>query len=123
MRDAFLAPGLPLNPSMGFHVGLWELSLSAAIGAGAAWFLDWPPALSAALGVLLVPLVAATVVGLLSGRRPHRVELPPRGLCRCGHPMSMHCHADCSGPCAVPDCRCAGEASIDPASVGAHSAS
>jgi len=36
-------------------------------------------------------------------------SLPVRGLCQCGHPMSMHCHADCSGPCAEPDCDCVGQ--------------
>jgi hypothetical protein len=36
---------------------------------------------------------------------------PTRGVCRCGHVMSMHCHADCSGPCAEPGCQCAGAGS------------
>ena len=34
---------------------------------------------------------------------------PVRGLCRCGHRMSMHCHADTSGPCAEPGCDCVGQ--------------
>ena len=90
---------------MTFQVGPWELSISAAIGAGTAWLLEWPPVVSAALGVILVPLVAGVFIGLTSGPR---ADIPPRGLCRCGHPMSMHCHADGSGPCAVAECGCAG---------------
>jgi hypothetical protein len=42
-----------------------------------------------------------------SGERPS--ALPVRGLCPCGHPMSMHCHGDCSGPCAETDCDCVGQ--------------
>jgi len=42
-------------------------------------------------------------------RDEQRASPPVRGLCRCGHPMSMHCHVDGSGPCAAPDCRCPGQ--------------
>jgi hypothetical protein len=94
---------------MPLRIGRWEVGISVALGAGAAWLLDLSPAVSAALGVLLVPLVSVADVGSLSTRgAPRRAEGPPRGLCHCGHLMSMHCLGDCSGPCAVSDCRCAG---------------
>jgi hypothetical protein len=94
---------------MGIRIGLRDVCIAAVIGAGAASLLDAPPVLSATLGVLLVPLVAAAAGGVLTSRPPARsAESTPRGVCDCGHPMSMHCHGDCSGPCAAPDCRCAG---------------
>ena len=86
-----------------------DVGFSIAIGAGAAWLLDWPPVVSAVLGAVLVPVVAAGAGGALSGLQAARgAEPPPRGVCDCGHPMSMHCHDDGSGPCATPDCRCPG---------------
>jgi hypothetical protein len=91
---------------MSFRVGRWQVAIAAAIGAGAAWLLELPPALSAAIGVLLVPAVAAAEVGARLHQPP--IDRPSRGLCACGHVMSMHCGSDSSGPCAVDDCRCAG---------------
>jgi hypothetical protein len=94
---------------MSIQVGLRDVCIAAAIGAGAAALLDAPPAMSATLGVLLVPLVAVAAGGQRSSRDTARgLEQAPRGVCDCGHPMSMHCHSDCSGPCAATDCRCAG---------------
>ncbi|HSL51729.1 MAG TPA: hypothetical protein VK878_21895 [Candidatus Deferrimicrobiaceae bacterium] len=94
---------------MSVKVGRWGVSIAATLGAGAAWLLEWPPAVSAALGALLVPLVAAAAGGVFSDRRTSPgAEPPPRGLCDCGHPMSMHCGSDGFGPCAVADCHCAG---------------
>jgi len=48
---------------------------------------------------------------LSAGERHTEVPSPPpiRGLCPCGHLMSMHCHADGSGPCATPECQCPGQ--------------
>jgi len=48
---------------------------------------------------------------LPSSEQPDEAPAPPpmRGLCPCGHLMSMHCHADGSGPCATPDCQCPGQ--------------
>ena len=86
--------------------------LSAAIAIAAVSLLDCAPSVGAALGVMLVPFVALAT----SHRIPEREDAdrdawqPARGVCRCGHVMSMHCHADCSGPCAVPSCPCEGRA-------------
>ena len=85
------------------------MGIAAAVGAGAAWLLELPPAMSAALGVLLVPAVALTDSGARPAHRAARdPESPARGLCECGHVMSMHCGSDSAGPCAVAACRCAG---------------
>jgi hypothetical protein len=98
---------------MSFHVGRWQVAMAAAIGAGTAWLLELPPALSAAVGVLLVPAVAAADIGTPSHRpAPLEVGPPSRGLCACGHVMSMHCGSDSSGPCAVADCRCGGHGTV-----------
>jgi hypothetical protein len=108
-QEPRLASALPILRSMSYHVGRWQVVAAAAIGAGTAWLLELPPALSAAIGVLLVPAVAAADVGGRSHRpRPVDAGAPARGLCACGHVMSMHCGSDSSGPCAVADCRCAG---------------
>jgi hypothetical protein len=98
-----------------FYVGVRELILSAAIAIAAVSLLDCAPPVGAALGVMLVPFVA-----LVTSQRMHRTPeredadrdawQPARGVCQCGHVMSMHCHADCSGPCAVPNCPCEGRA-------------
>jgi len=94
---------------MKLEIGLRELVLSTAISVGAAWLLGWPPPLGAALGVLVVPFVALATVFLPSEPEGTTESWEPtRGVCRCGHVMSMHCHADCSGPCAVPNCPCEG---------------
>jgi hypothetical protein len=94
---------------MAIRIGPRDVCIAAVIGAGAASLLDAPPVLSATLGVLLVPLVAVAAGGVLSSLPIARgAESTPRGVCDCGHPMSMHCHSDCSGPCAAADCRCAG---------------
>jgi hypothetical protein len=94
---------------MAIRIGVRDMCIAAAIGASAASLLDAPPVLSATLGVLLVPLVAVAAGGLLSSLATARgAEPTPRGVCDCGHPMSMHCHGDCSGPCAAADCRCTG---------------
>jgi len=94
---------------MSVQIGRWGVGIAAAVGAGAAWLLDWSPAASAVFGTLLVPLVAVTGGALFSSRKKSSdSELPPRGLCECRHLMSMHCGSDGSGPCAVVDCRCAG---------------
>ena len=93
---------------MSVQIGRWGVSIAAAIGAGGAWLLESPPAASAALGALLVPLVAVAAGGVFSGRSSPGAQSPRRGLCDCGHPMSMHCGSDGSGPCAEADCRCAG---------------
>jgi hypothetical protein len=38
------------------------------------------------------------------GSRPVRsAKSPLRGVCDCGHVMSMHCASDGSGPCAATD--------------------
>jgi hypothetical protein len=92
---------------MAMRIGPRDVCIAAVIGAGAASLLDAPPVLSATLGVLLVPLVAVAAGGVLSSL-PRGTESTPRGVCDCGHPMSMHCGGDCSGPCAAADCRCAG---------------
>ena len=66
----------------------------------------------AALGAMIVPLVA--LASSPHPPEPHedaeRDAQPARGVCQCGHVMSMHCHADCSGPCAVQNCPCEGRA-------------
>ena len=86
--------------------------LSAAIAIAAVSLLDCSASVGTALGVMLVPFVALAT----SPRMPEREDAdrdawqPARGVCRCGHVMSMHCHADCSGPCAVPSCPCEGSA-------------
>ena len=94
---------------MSVQIGRWAVGIAAAIGAGAAWFLEWSPAASAAVGAVLVPIVAIAG-GTVFSSRPTSLdaEQPPRGPCECGHLMSMHCGVDASGPCAVDDCRCAG---------------
>ena len=95
---------------MRFYVGVLELILSAAIAIAAVSLLDCSPSVGTALGVMLVPFVALAT----SPRMPEREDAdrdawqPARGVCRCGHVMSMHCHADCSGPCAVTNCPCEG---------------
>jgi len=79
------------------------VSIAAAIGAAAAWFLEWPSATSAAVGAVLVPLVAVATGVVSSGRRiSPGTQPPPRGVCECGTSMSMHCASDGSGPCAPP---------------------
>lgn len=104
-----LASGLPSDEYMSVQVGRWGVVIAAAIGGGAAWLLEWPPAASAAFGALLVPLVGAGAGAVLSKRHAsHVVHAPPRGLCECGHVMSMHCASDGSGPCAAANCPCAG---------------
>jgi hypothetical protein len=96
---------------MRVRIGRWEIGIAAALGAAAAWLLEWPPVVSAAAGVILVPLVAVAGGGVrLSPRHSAPLPSPPRGLCDCGHPMSMHCGSDSSGPCATAECRCAGSA-------------
>jgi hypothetical protein len=106
---ARLASGLPRLKLMNVQIGRWGVLGAAAIGAVAAWFLEWPPAASAAVGALLVPLVARTSGVVFSGRQaPSAAPSPPRGVCECGHVMSMHCASDGSGPCAAADCSCAG---------------
>jgi hypothetical protein len=106
---ARLASGLPPLKLMNVQIGRWGVLGAAAIGAVAAWFLEWPPAASAAVGALLVPLVARTSGVVFSGRQaPSAAPSPPRGVCECGHVMSMHCASDGSGPCAAADCSCAG---------------
>jgi hypothetical protein len=101
---------------MSVKVGWWGVGSAASIGAGAAWLLEWPPAASAAVGALLVPLVALAAAGVLPSRRTAPgAEAPPRGLCECGHPMSLHCGSDGAGPCAGADCRCAGREQAVPA--------
>lgn len=98
---------------MNLKIGQWGVVSAAAIGAGAAWLLDWPPAASAAVGALLVPLVAV-VAGVVSSGRPTGpgAQSPPRGVCECGHVMSMHCASDGSGPCAAADCHCDGRGRV-----------
>lgn len=95
-----------------FYIGVRELLLTAAIALAAVAALDCSPPVGTALGVVLIPFVALVTSSLVPQRDPTpREPAPPprtRGLCACGHVMSMHCHADCSGPCAVPDCRCEG---------------
>jgi len=104
-----LASGLPSDDSMSVQVGRWGVGIAAAIGGGAAWLLEWPPAASAAFGALLVPLVAAVAGAIFSQRQASPVmQAPPRGVCECGHVMSMHCASDGSGPCAAAACPCAG---------------
>jgi hypothetical protein len=104
-----LASGLPLYGPMNVKIGAWAVSIAAAIGAGAAWFLEWPSTTSAAVGAVLVPLVAVATGVVSSGRRISRgTQPPPRGVCECGHVMSMHCASDGSGPCAAAGCPCAG---------------
>jgi hypothetical protein len=94
---------------MSVQVGRWGVSIAVAIGAAVAWLLDWPPAASAALGALLVPLVAVAGGGEGSDRETSaRAQPPRRGLCECGHPMSMHCGSDGAGACAASECRCTG---------------
>lgn len=104
-----LASSLPSDDSMSVQVGRWGVGIAAAIGGGAAWLLEWPPAASAAFGALLVPLVAAVAGAIFSQRQASPVmQAPPRGVCECGHVMSMHCASDGSGPCAAAACPCAG---------------
>ena len=106
---ARLASGLPPLKLMNVQIGRWGVLGATAIGAVAAWFLEWPPAASAAVGALLVPLVARTSGVVFSGRQaPPAALSTPRGVCECGHVMSMHCASDGSGPCAAADCSCAG---------------
>ena len=95
---------------MRFEVGARELILTAAIALAAVSVLDCSPPVGTALGVVLIPFVALMTSGRASRRDlALRESAPPvRGVCRCGHVMSMHCHPDCSGPCAVPGCRCEG---------------
>jgi hypothetical protein len=99
-----------LDVAVRFYVGVPELILSVAIAIAAVSLLDCAPSVGAALGVMLVPFVALAT----SHRMPEREDAdrdarqPARGVCRCGHVMSMHCHADCSGPCAVLNCPCEG---------------
>ena len=108
-RATRLASGLPLHGPMNVKIGAWGVSIAAAIGAAAAWFLEWPSATSAAVGAVLVPLVAVATGVVSSGRRiSPGTQPPPRGVCECGHVMSMHCASDGSGPCAAADCPCAG---------------
>ena len=102
---------------MRFYVGVPELILSVAIAIAAVSLLDCAPSVGAALGVMLIPFVALATSHLMPKRlMPEREDAdvdtwqPARGVCRCGHVMSMHCHADCSGPCAVPHCPCEGSA-------------
>jgi len=109
MPAAGLASRLPPLNSMNVQTGRWGVISAATIGAVAAWLLEWPPAASAAVGALLVPLVALTSSVVFSGRRASAVaQSPPRGVCECGHVMSMHCAGDGSGPCAAADCACTG---------------
>jgi hypothetical protein len=104
-----LASSLPSDEFMSVQVGWWGVGIAAAIGGGAAWFLEWPPAASAAFGALLVPLVAVVAGAALAQRQASpAMQPPPRGVCECGHVMSMHCASDGSGPCAAADCHCAG---------------
>ena len=94
---------------MNVKVGRWGVSVAAVIGAGAAWLLEWPPAASAAVGAVLVPVVALASGVVSSGHQNSpRAPSPPRGVCECGHVMSMHCSSDGSGPCAATDCPCLG---------------
>ena len=94
---------------MNVQTGRWGVISAATIGAVAAWLLEWPPAASAVVGALLVPLLALTSGVVFSGRRASAdAQSPPRGVCECGHVMSMHCAGDGSGPCAAADCPCTG---------------
>ena len=109
LRIRSLASALPVHEGMTFRVGIRELLLSGAISVVLMALLDWPAALGAAVGVAAVPLVAlATLAWVTTPADAARSAGPVRGLCPCGHQMSMHCHADCSGPCAVPGCECPG---------------
>ena len=99
---------------MNVKIGTWGVLIAAVIGAGAAWLLEWPAATSAAVGAALVPLVAVAAGVVSSGRRiSPGAQPPPRGVCECGHVMSMHCVLDGSGPCAAADCTCAGRNSVE----------
>ena len=93
---------------MNFRIGLLELMVAATVSAGLVWLLEWQQPAGAALGVIVVPLVALAT-SLRVSAREDRLWQPVRGLCDCGHQMSMHCHGDCSGPCAVPNCSCLGQ--------------
>ena len=96
---------MPVDVAVRFYVGVPELILSVAIAIAAVSLLDCAPSVGAALGVMLVPFVNLAT----THRMPERdAWQPARGVCRCGHVMSMHCHADCSGPCAVTNCPCEG---------------
>jgi hypothetical protein len=86
---------------------------AAAIGAVAAWILEWSPAASAAVGALLVPLMTPISGAVFSAHRTSSVATL-RGVCECGHVMSMHCASDGSGPCAAAGCPCAGRDPIAP---------
>ena len=98
---------------MRFYVGALELLLSAALAIAAVTVLDLASPVGAALGVMLVPFLALATSHVVVEREegePAAAD-PAPGVCQCGHVMSMHCHADCSGPCAVPECLCEGKAS------------
>ncbi len=103
-----LVPPIAALLNQPFYVDLFRRVLIFAIAAVS--LLDCSPPVSSALGVMLVPFVALAT----SHRMPERKDAdrpaaqPVRGVCPCGHVMSMHCHADCSGPCAVPSCSCEG---------------
>ena len=107
-----MAPRLPLDVAVRFYVGVPELILSVALAIAVVSLLDCAPSVGAALGVMLVPFVALATSHLMPEREDADGDVwqPARGVCRCGHVMSMHCHADCSGPCAVPHCPCEGRA-------------
>jgi len=83
-RATRLASGLPLYGPMNVKIGAWAVSIAAAIGAGAAWFLEWPSATSAAVGAVLVPLVAVATGVVSSDFSRHattaarRVRMWPR---------------------------------------------
>jgi len=108
--ESVLAPRLRSDIAVSFYIGARELILSAAIALAVVSVLDCSPPVGTALGVMLVPFVALATSRPIPERE--RVERdapePVRGVCGCGHRMSMHCHADCSGPCAVPSCPCEG---------------
>jgi hypothetical protein len=95
-----------------FYIGAKELILSAAIALVVVSVLDCSPPIGTALGIVLVPFVALATSRIGPETAPAKRDAaePVRGVCRCGHMMSMHCHADCSGPCAVPNCPCEGRA-------------
>jgi DNA-binding transcriptional regulator YdaS (Cro superfamily) len=85
--------------------------LSAAIAIGAVSLLDLASPVGAALGVMIIPFVALATSRAVPEREDVKRDAwqPARGVCQCGHVMSMHCHADCSGPCAVQNCPCEGQ--------------
>ena len=95
---------------MRFFIGPREIVVSAVIAVAVAMLLDLESALGAALGAVLVPFVALATSSRVpdreAGGEPVVTRLP--GVCHCGHVMSMHCHPDCSGPCAAPNCPCEG---------------